>query len=243
LPILRDIAIFALLAAAGPAQSIITTYAGAPYLFDGDGKRAINAPLGEVSAIAVDARGTVYVADPSNHMVMKFDPNGILTVVAGNGTPGSSGDGGPAVSASLSEPRGLAIDSAGNLFIADSASSVIRKVTPDGVITTIAGTGKPGYSGDGAPAPSAQLNGPEGLALDSAGNVYNADAGNHRIRKIATDGIITTVAGDGRPAAGASLNTPRGVAVDRAGAIYISDTKNNRIRKVSTDGTMATLAG
>jgi uncharacterized protein (TIGR03437 family) len=240
---LRNILIFVVVSASAVAQSIITTYAGAPYVFDGDGKRAVSAPLGEVAAVAVDAHGTVYVADPSNHMVMKFDPNGILTVVAGNGTPGNSGDSGPAASAALNQPRGLAIGAAGDLFIADSASSVIRRVAPGGVITTIAGTGKSGYSGDGAPAAGAQLNAPESLALDSAGNLYTADSGNHRIRKISTNGIITTVAGDGTPAAGASLNTPRGVAADQAGAIYISDTKNNRIRKLSVDGTIATIAG
>src|SRR5260370_4542269 len=104
---MRNILIFAVVTASAVAQSVITTYAGAPYVFDGGGKRATNAPLGEVSAVAVDAHGTVYIADPSNHMVMKFDPNGALTVVAGNGIPGNSRDGGPAESAALNEAPGL----------------------------------------------------------------------------------------------------------------------------------------
>ena len=168
---------------------------------------------------------------------------GIISTFAGNGTAGYTGDGGPATSAELNTPVGVAFDSAGNLYIGDNANSRVRKVNAaTGTITTVAGTGVAGYSGDGGAATSAQLNGPEVVALDSAGNLYIAEYYNNRIRKVAaTTGIITTVAGngtqnysgDGGPATSAALWSPTGVAVDSANNLYIADFGNHRIRKVT----------
>jgi uncharacterized protein (TIGR03437 family) len=189
------------------------------------------------AAVAADSAGNLYIADTSNQRIRKVT-NGVITTVAGNGAYGYSGDGGPATSAQLDAPYGVAVDSAGSLYIADSANNVIRKVS-NGVITTVAGNGAYGYSGDGGPATSARLYGPSGVAVDSAGNLYIADTWNYRIRRVST-GMITTVAGngtgsysgDGDPATSAELNAPYGVTVDSAGNVYIADSRNNRIRQL-----------
>jgi uncharacterized protein (TIGR03437 family) len=198
--------------------------------------------------VAVDASGNFYFG--SIHSIFRVDPSGTLTRVAGNGRAGYSGDGGPATSAQFQFPDGIALDPAGNLFVADKSAHVIRKVSA-GIVTTYAGTGFAGYSGDGGPAAAAQFNGPAGVAVDAAGNVFVADTNNSAVRKIAPDGTISTVAGngpagyngDGIPAVAASLNAPQGVAVDSAGNLYIADTDNHRIRQVSPNGTIATFAG
>src|SRR5271157_2250007 len=231
--------------AGAPAQ-IITTVAGTDFVFPTTPLPALNAPLGGVQGVAVDAQGNVYAADSSNNIVVRISPNGMLTVVAGNGIAGFSGDGGPATSASLNGPLGVALDSAGNLYIAEIGNNRIRKVT-GGTITTVAGGGN-GLLGDGGPATSASLNGPLGVALDSAGNLYIADYQNNRIRKV-SGGTITTVAGngthgfsgDGGSATSASIGA-FGVAVDSFGNLYIADRDSNRIRRVS-DGTITTVAG
>jgi trimeric autotransporter adhesin len=198
--------------------------------------------------IAVDASGNVFFAD-ANHVVLRLDATtGLLTVAAGNGTSGFSGDNGPANTAQLYSPRGVALDSAGNLYIADAGNNRIRKVS-NGVITTVAGSGALGFLGDNGPATSASIDIPQSVAVDSAGNLYIADTGNHRIRKVA-GGVITTVAGwgdggyggDDGPATSAKLHAPYGVAVDSGGDIYIADTGNNRIRKVAS-GIITTVAG
>jgi uncharacterized protein (TIGR03437 family) len=232
-------------------QSIITTIAGTDFTYPVQPLPALNAPLGNTQAVAVDARGNLYVADTDNSLILKLDQQGILTVVAGNGHYGFSGDGGPATAASLESPWGVAVDTAGNLFIAEVDNFRIRKVTPDGIITTVAGSGFPGFAGDGGPATSASLAVPEGAAVDAAGNLFIADLGNNRIRKVTPGGIITTVAGngfpsfsgDGGPATSASLHGPSGVAVDAAGNLFIADYFNNRIRKITPGGIISTVAG
>ena len=154
-----------------------------------------SAGLGSPNSVAVDGAGNLFFPAQEN-VVLRLDATtGILTLVAGNGTPGFSGDNGPATSAQLYGPQGVAVDSAGNLYIADTGNNRIRKVT-NGVITTVAGNGQPGFSGDNGPATSAQLSGPTGLAVDSAGNLYIGDTGNSRIREV-SNGVITTVAGSG----------------------------------------------
>jgi uncharacterized protein (TIGR03437 family) len=229
-----------------PAGTITTVAGGGSSL--GDNGPATSAQLVDPFGVAVDSAGSVYIGDSLNNRIRKVT-NGVITTVAGNGTPGFSGDNGPATSAQLDRPHGVAVDPAGSIYVADSSNNCIRKVT-NGVITTVAGNGTAGLSGDNGPATSAQLQGPSGVAVDSAGSIYIADTYNNRIRKV-TNGVITTVAGSGigggfsgdnGPATGAMLAFPFGVSVDSAGNIYIADNGNNRIRKV-TNGMIATVAG
>jgi uncharacterized protein (TIGR03437 family) len=227
---------------------VITTVAGTSFTFPSTPLLAPNAPLGYVKGVAVDASGNVYAADSDNNIIVRFVPGGQMTVVAGNGIGGFSGDEGPATSASLNSPVGVAVDLAGNLYIADGNNGRIRRVS-NGTIRTVAGNGNAGFSGDGGPATSAALSSPSGVSLDLAGNLYVADQGNNRIRKV-SNGTITTVAGngnagysgDGGPATSAALNSPAGVAVDPTGNLYIADFDNYRIRKVS-NGSITTFAG
>ena len=252
----------------------------------------VNTPGG----IALDSSGRLYIADSLNHRIRMLS-GGVVSTVAGNGLAGYEGDGGSAtgLDAKLNFPEGVAVDSAGNLYIADTANNVIRMVNPSGQITTIVGTGTQGAAGDNGVATSAQLkhpagvavdssgtiyiadtgnseirqviggnivcflscgvaggilNNPDGVAVDSAGNLYIADTGNHRILKYAS-GVLTVIAGtgvlgfsgDGGPAANAQLNNPEGVVVDSAGLVYIADSYNGRIRKIFPDGTINTIGG
>ena len=209
----------------------------------------LNTPVG----LAFDAAGSLYIADANNQVVRKVDTAGNITAVAGSGTQGFSGDGGPAASASLDTPVGVVADGSGNLYIADAHNQRIRVVSAaTGNISTLAGNGTAGFSGDGGAASSASLALPTAVALDGAGNIYIADTNNHRIRKVTiATGIITTVAGngtqffsgDGGPAIAAGLDSPNGVAVDGAGRVYIADTHNQRIRLIATDGTISTFSG
>jgi sugar lactone lactonase YvrE len=218
--------------------------------YSGDGGAATIAELKYPIGVAVDAAGNLYIGDSNNNVVRKVTTDGKITTVAGNGTAGSLGDGGAATSAELSSPAGVAVDTAGNLYIADYSNSRIRKVTSGGTITTFAGTGAAGYSGDNGAATSANLNEPNGVALDTGGNLYIADVYNHRIRKVSTGGIITTVAGngtqgysgDGGAAVSAELYLPYSVAVDSSGNIYIADFYNQRIRGI-TAGVIRTVTG
>jgi uncharacterized protein (TIGR03437 family) len=242
------------------SDGIISTLAGDGTAgFSGDGGRATAAHLrmdcGNTSCggVAVDGHGNVFIADGGNNRVRRVSPEGIITTVAGNGIYGFSGDGGQATSSQLETPRGLAVDSTDNLFIAEGYGR-IRKVSPDGTITTIAGDVPfaRGFSGDGGPAASARLSWPVGVAVDNAGNLLIADPGlnfatgdagddpsvDHRVRRVAPDGIITTLAGtgshgfsgDGGAAIAAVFDGPIGVAVDGGGNIYIADVSNQAIR-------------
>jgi sugar lactone lactonase YvrE len=233
-------------------SGVITTVAGnGTQGFSGDGGQAASARFHLPTAVAVDSMGNLFIADSSNSRVRKVTPGGVISTVAGNGTPGFSGDGGQATSAQLGEPVGVAMDNGGNLLIADYINHLVLKVTPTGVISTIAGNGTPGLSGDGGPATSAQLNGPWSVAVDAAGNVFIADLVNHRIRKVTVGGVISTVAGtgtmgfsgDGGQATSALLDCPAGVAVDAAGNLFIVDYGNNRVRKVTPGGIISTVAG
>ena len=223
---------------------------------NGHGKQATDADLKSPTRMAVDGGGNLYIVDPADHRILKVSPIGEITTVAGNGSAGYDGDDGPAISAQLNTPEGLAIDGAGNLYIADCQNNVIRKVDTGGTISTIAGSahqnsGDPETVGDYGPATSAHLWLPTDVAVDGAGNLFIADSANNRIRKVAPDGTITTVAGNGTPgfsgdngaAPSAQLDTPLGLTVDSAGTLYVADSRNNRIRRVDASGNITSLVG
>ena len=177
-------------------SGVITTVAGTGVSgYSGDDGLATAAQLNNPYGVTVDGAGNLYIADRSNHRIRKVDTSGVITTVAGTGAYGYSGDDGTAITAQLNFPYGVTIDSIGNLYIADSFNHRIRKVDTSGVITTVAGTGAQGNSGDGGAATAAQLNSPSNVTVDSAGNLYIADTNNHRIRKVDTSGVITTVSG------------------------------------------------
>jgi uncharacterized protein (TIGR03437 family) len=283
------------------AQGVITTVAGnGTLVFSGDGGPATKAGIGIPPDLAVDGAGSLYIVDRDNNRIRKVDSSGTISTFAGNGTSDLSGDGGPATSAALFLPLSVAVDGAGNVYIADGASNGLRKVDtngiinqvpvisptlsrigsagsvtvdsagnvyvtdnasavykldPAGVLTAVAGPAY-GFSGDGGPANQAAVNAPSGVAVDNAGNIYFADTGNNRVRKVDTKGIITTFAGtgkagysgDGGPATAAKLGLNltaayQGVAVDSAGNVYIADPQNNRIRMVNPSGIISTFAG
>ncbi|MFJ1792167.1 NHL domain-containing protein [Kitasatospora griseola] len=217
----------------------------------GDRKAAVSAALNRPYGIAVDGTGTLHVSEQGGHRLRRIATDGRIGTVAGTGTPGSRGDGGPAASAELSGPRAIAVDSAGTLYVADAQNHRVRRITADGRITTVAGTGAPGTRGDGGPAASAELDNPLGVAVDGAGVLYVSEYGSHRVRRIATDGIISTIAGtgtagfdgDGGPADQARLNRPYGVVADSTGALYLADAENHRIRRIAADGIISTIAG
>ncbi len=236
-------------------DGIITTVAGTGTAgYSGDGGPATQAQLNfeaRGGAVAVDGQGNLFIADRGNHRIRKVSPDGSITTVAGTGVAGFSGDGGLATSAQFNFPGDMVVGRGGSLIIVDWKNHRIRQVSPDGIVTTVAGTGIAGFSGDGGPATQAQLFDPTQVAADAQGDLFIADQGNHRIRKVSAEGLITTVAGtgvggfagDGGPATSAQLNFPTGVVVDRQGSLFITDIVNNRIRKVSPDANITTVAG
>src|SRR5262249_35319796 len=286
------------LSQSGDGSPVILTVAGTDTFFTrggfaGDGGPANAARLNYPRGLIFDPSGNHYFSDTNNSRVRKIDTSGIITTIAGNGEANTNGDGGPATAASVNQPNGLALDKAGNLYIAqvgrirkvtlngvistfvelpdhftpgaiaidgndnlylvDHSKDRIQKISPDKTVTTIAGTGQGGYSGDGGLATQAQIliSSSGGIAVDNAGNIYIADFGNHRIRKIGTDNIIHTIAGNGNPsyngdnipASQATLFFPEGVSVDGSGKIYIAESRGYRIRKIGTDGIITTVAG
>jgi sugar lactone lactonase YvrE len=233
-------------------DGIITTIAGNGRAgFSGDNGPALKASLNFPAGLCHDQGGNLYVADRNNHRVRRIDLSGIITTIAGTGTPDWGGDGGPAVEAHLNYPSDLVCDGKGNLYISDRSNNRIRKVDSKGIISTIAGLGLPEFGGDFGPATEAFLKYPFGIDLDNRGNLYIADRGNNRIRKVDPQGIITTVAGDGThffagdygPATRASLAYPTDVVADNSGNLYIADRNNNRIRRVDPLGIMTTVMG
>jgi len=212
---------------------------------------ATAAVLNQPSGVAIDANNNVYFTDPAYSIVRKISSNGIITTFAGMGLYGYTGDGGQASQAKMAGPIGIVRDNFGNTYIADAAENVIRKVSATGIISTFAGTGIAGFSGDGGAAVLAKFNYPQGLAIDQAQNIYVCDNLNHRIRKITPSGIITTIAGngfagfsgDGGLASSASLKEPFGVHVDKNNIIYIADSRNYRIRKINSSGIISTILG
>jgi sugar lactone lactonase YvrE len=216
----------------------------------GDGVDASKVSLYDPYGIAV-RNGTVYFAERMNNLVRKVDPAGVVSIVAGNGAFGYSGDGGPARAAALNQPTGVAVDPAGNVYIADASNNRIRRVDTSGVITTVAGTGVQGFGGDGGPATAAALNFPGDIAFGPASQLYISDGHNNRVRMVAANGVISTVAGgtwpgyagDKGPASRALLNNPVGLAVDASGSLFIADANNSSVRKVDSTGTISTVAG
>lgn len=233
------------------ADGIIRTLPG----INGDGAPAATATLAGPTGLAFGQDGSLYVAERDGERVRRIDPSGRITTVAGNGVIGFGGDGGSAVAAELDHPTAIALDGSGNLFIADSKNNRVRRVDRGGRITTVAGSGTPGFGGDGGPATAAMLNEPAGLAIDRDGAVLVADSKNSCVRRIDADGVIKTIAGhktdddrggfagDGGQATAALLGWPQGIAVDGSGSIYIADPLNGRVRRVDRRGVITTAAG
>lgn len=249
---LWTVALAALLAAqsSGPSYTL-STVAGTVSV--GDGGPAANAVLLNPYGLVFDGSGNLYIADITANRIRKVDSAGMISTVAGTGAAGFSGDGGPGTAARLNAPNGLAVDGAGNVYIADTNNNRIRKLDTNGVITTVAGAGPAGYSGDGRKATQARLRSPYGVFVASSGALYVADSNNNRIRKVDSGGIIRTVAGssragwrpedEGSAAANAGLSFPTRIVVDDSGNLFIADTSNHRIRKVDKDGIITTYAG
>ena len=233
-------------------SGVITTISGIPGSpgFSGDSGMATDAQLGEPFSIAVDKTGNLYIATRANQRIRKVDPSGIITTIAGTGSVTYNGDNIPATSANLNFPTGVAVDKYGSVYICETNGFRVRKIDTSGIITTIAGTGVSGFSGDGFAATSALLSAPTKICTDTSCNVYITDGGS-RVRKIDISGIINTVAGngiygssgDGGQATNAELNGCEGVKVDNKGNIYIADGTNLKVRKVNLLSVINTIAG
>jgi DNA-binding CsgD family transcriptional regulator/sugar lactone lactonase YvrE len=239
-----------LLPAPRPAGPLTVTVAGTgARAFSGDGGQAAASALVRPVALAIGPAGEIFIAEGNRVREVKKD--GRITTFAGTGTAGSAGDGAPAAQAQLNTPQGLAVDSAGNVYIADTLNNRVRRVDADGTITTVAGTGEAGYAGDGRAGREAKLNLPTGLAIGFNDTLFIADTGNNVIRQLGADGAIHTVAGTGEAgyrgeagsAVDAVLHAPGGLAFDREGNLYIADTLNQRVRRIDVNGQIQTVAG
>jgi sugar lactone lactonase YvrE len=231
----------------------ISTFAGtgSPN-YDGDDVAATSASLHWPHDVTVDDTGTVYIADSAHHRIRRVDSNGVITTIAGTGGAGSTGDDGPATEARIQNPKSVAVHD-GALYFSSLEDKIRRVDLTSGIITTIAGTGVAGYSGDDGPAALAQLDSPQRLAIDSVGNIYVADTGNSAVRRIdAVTGTITTVAGDGTPgssgnggpATAAEIDHPRGLALDGDSTLYLADSDSHRVRRIDLDaGIIRRVAG
>ncbi len=217
------------------STGVITTVAGsAAYGFAGDNEAATSAKLSDIHGIAVDSTGNIYISDTTNARIRKVDTKGIITTMAGTGVRGYSGDGAKASAAQLWFPGALAIDASGNLYIADYGSSTVRKITSAGIISTVAGTGTYGSGGDGGPAAKAGLGLPDSIAIDTAGNLYIGDTSNNTIRKVTTDGNISTLA---------TNVAAQSLAADAAGNLYFVDGVSSTVQKLLPTGSILTIAG
>jgi streptogramin lyase len=229
---------------------VVTTLAGSaaayPGSADGPGAAAL---FDEPYGVAVDGAGNVFVADFWNNTIRKITPSGVVTTLAGSAADASGSADGTGAAARFNGPYGVAVDGSGNVFVADRDNNNIRKITPNGAVTTLAGSADSSGSADGTGA-AARFNWPGGVAVDGAGNVFVADTDNNTIRKVTPSGVVTTLAGsadssgsaDGTGAA-ARFNGPNGVAVDGAGNVFVADSGNNAIRKISTLGVVTTIVG
>jgi len=219
--------------------------------YSGDGGPARDASLNTPRAAVMDGDGNLFIADQGNNCIRRVTRDGIISTYAGSPKGGFAGDGGPASKAALNGPSGLAVDRSGNLYIVDAGNSRIRKAGRDGTISTFAGNGQAGFSGDGGPATQASLRPNRGLAVDADGDLYISDLFNGRISKVTADGRIATFAGNGLrgaaedngPATGASITNPAGLAFDQNGNLYVADPANFRVRRITRDGTITTVAG
>ncbi|MGZ3863093.1 MAG: NHL domain-containing protein [Bacteroidia bacterium] len=233
-------------------NGIMSTFAGTgTWGYSGDGGLATNAQLADCFGIATDLVGNVYFTSANCHCVRKVDTSGIISTIIGNGVQGYSGDEGPAISASLNAPYGIFVSSFGNVYFSDPGNNCIRVVNTSGIISTVAGNGTQGYSGDGGLATVATLSSPTGICLDGQGNMYIMDSGNERIRKVDINGVISTFAGngmggysgDGGIATNAGISVGDGLCVDSWGNLYFADTHNMRVRMINTNGIISTIAG
>ncbi len=232
-----------------PPQRIIQTFAGADFTFQGDGKPAITAPVGQMDGIGLDAAGNILAADRENNIVFRVQSDGILNVIAGNGFRGFGPENVPARSSSVNAPLSVAVGPDGSVYVADAGK--IRRIGLDGIIKTVAGGGT-NFPGNGRQATSVSLNTPTGIVFDAAGTLYFSDQNNHRVVKVTPDGVFSTVAGtgqpgfsgDGGPGTAANLNFPYGLLFARDGGLLIADTGNNCLRKLSlSTGIISAFAG
>jgi trimeric autotransporter adhesin len=236
-------------------SGIISVFAGT-YMsifggYSGDGGPATDAEINEPGGICTDSSGNIFIADYANNAIREVNTSGIISTVAGTGFHGYSGDGGPATAAELYNPEGVFVDKYGNILIADLRNCRIREINTAGIISTIAGNGQYGYTGDGVPATATEINSCYSMCVDTVGNIIIMDGHNDRIRKINTSGIISTIAGigyqgysgDGGPATAAELYEPLSICFDASGDIIFSDDGNTRIRKINKSGIISTIAG
>lgn len=235
----------------GSRAQIITTVAGSGDTTFGDGGPAINASFIGPSGVALDSKGNFYVSDSYHNRIRKINTAGIITTIAGTGVQGYNGDNIPATSAQIYRPVGITFDNNDILFFCDAFNNRVRRIDTFGIITTVAGNGLDVYNGDGISATSAAINTPHWVAFDTSGNMYITDYGNHRVRKVATSGTISTIAGtgiagysgDNALAVDAQVNSPYGIALDDSQNIYFVDEDENVVRKINGSGTITTFAG